>query len=207
MFQKYLRGQVWVYTPENTNDEKEPTYVQKGKRPCVIVSNDVANYHSKTVVVLPCTTAIKNDIPTHAHFKNVENGLVNVVMAEQIVTIDKRQLGEYVGMLDDTTMSEINDAMMLELGITDVLAFYSNEVAEKPVTNKTVYGKGNVVTDEALDYMREFVETYTNKGPDKTAELYKFTKETTKTYYYKYRKKLKEIDDGSCETIKSSSAE
>lgn len=200
MFQKYLRGQVWVYTPE---DEKESTYVQKGKRPCVIVSNDVANYHSKTVVVLPCTTAIKNDIPTHVHFKNVENGLVNVVMAEQIVTIDKRQIGEYVGMLDETTMSEINTAMMLELGINDSFAVNTEDVVEKPTTDKVVYGKGKVVTDDALDYMRDFVETYINKGKTKTAELYGFTEETTKTYYYKYKKKLKEIDDGSCETIES----
>lgn len=200
MFQKYLRGQVWVYTPE---DEKESTYVQKGRRPCVIVSNDVANYHSKTVVVLPCTTAIKNDIPTHVHFKNVENGLVNVVMAEQIVTIDKRQIGEYIGMLDETTMSEINTAMMLELGINDSFAVNKEDVVEKPTTDKVVYGKGKVVTDDALDYMRDFVETYINKGKTKTAELYGFTEETTKTYYYKYKKKLKEIDDGSCETIES----
>lgn len=198
MFQKYLRGQVWVYTPE---DEKESTYVQKGRRPCVIVSNDVANYHSKTVVVLPCTTAIKNDIPTHVHFKNVENGLVNVVMAEQIVTIDKRQIGEYIGMLDETTMSEINTAMMLELGINDSFAVNKEDVVEKPTTDKVVYGKGKVVTDDALDYMRDFVETYINKGKTKTAELYGFTEETTKTYYYKYKKKLKEIDDGSCETV------
>lgn len=200
MFQKYLRGQVWVYTPE---DEKESTYVQKGRRPCVIVSNDVANYHSKTVVVLPCTTAIKNDIPTHVHFKNVENGLVNVVMAEQIVTIDKRQIGEYVGMLDETTMSEINTAMMLELGINDSFAVNKEDVVEKPTTDKVVYGRGKVVTDDALDYMRDFVETYINKGKTKTAELYGFTEETTKTYYYKYKKKLKEIDDGSCETVES----
>lgn len=200
MFQKYLRGQVWVYTPE---DEKESTYVQKGRRPCVIVSNDVANYHSNTVVVLPCTTAIKNDIPTHVHFKNVENGLVNVVMAEQIVTIDKRQIGEYVGMLDETTMSEIDTAMMLELGITDLFAVNKEDVVEKPTTDKVVYGKGKVVTDDALDYMRDFVETYINKGKTKTAELYGFTEETTKTYYYKYKKKLKEIDDGSCETVES----
>ena len=200
MFQKYLRGQVWVYTPE---DEKESTYVQKGKRPCVIVSNDVANYHSKTVVVLPCTTAIKNDIPTHVHFKNVENGLVNVVMAEQIVTIDKRQIGEYVGMLDETTMSEIDTAMMLELGITDLFAVNKENIVEKPIDDKVVYGKGKVVTDDALDYMRDFVETYINKGKSKTAELYGFTEETTKTYYYKYKKKLKEIDNGSCETIES----
>lgn len=200
MFQKYLRGQVWVYTPE---EEKESTYVQKGKRPCVIVSNDVANYHSKTVVVLPCTTAIKNDIPTHVHFKNVENGLVNVVMAEQIVTIDKRQIGEYVGMLDETTMSEIDTAMMLELGITDLFAVNKENIVEKPIDDKVVYGKGKVVTDDALDYMRDFVETYINKGKSKTAELYGFTEETTKTYYYKYKKKLKEIDNGSCETIES----
>lgn len=200
MFQKYLRGQVWVYTPE---DEKESTYVQKGRRPCVIVSNDVANYHSNTVVVLPCTTAIKNDIPTHVHFKNVENGLVNVVMAEQIVTIDKRQIGEYVGMLDETTMSEINTAMMLELGINDSFAVNKEDVVEKPITDKVVYGRGKVVTDDALDYMRDFVETYINKGKTKTAELYGFTEETTKTYYYKYKKKLKEIDDGSCETVES----
>ena len=200
MFQKYLRGQVWVYTPE---DEKESTYVQKGRRPCVIVSNDVANYHSKTVVVLPCTTAIKNDIPTHVHFKNVENGLVNVVMAEQIVTIDKRQIGEYVGMLDETTISEINTAIMLELGINDSFAVNKENVVEKPTTDKVVYGRGKVVTDDALDYMRDFVETYINKGKTKTAELYGFTEETTKTYYYKYKKKLKEIDDGSCETVES----
>ena len=201
MFQKYLRGQVWIYNPLDAKDIGYDTNVQTGKRPCVILSNDVANYHSGTLVVAPCTTVLKNNIPTHVRFKNVENGLINVVMAEQVVTVDKRQMGNYIGMLDESTMQEIEQALMVELGLVTPPALHKQEKEEVDTNTDEcsksdiiTFGKGNTVTGDAVDYMREFVETYTNKGPEKTAELYQFTAETTKSYYYRYRKKLKEID-------------
>lgn len=212
MFQKYLRGQVWVYTPLDDKSTGYDTNVQTGKRPCVILSNDVANYHSGTLVVAPCTTALKNKIPTHVKFKNVDNGLINVVMTEQIVTVDKRQMGNYVGMLDITTMEEIEQAMMIELGLTPHPALHKQDIAEltedvEPIEKHSGsdiirFGKGNTITGDAVDYMREFVETYTNQGLEKTAEIYKFTKETAKSYYYRYRKKLREVDGvGTDKTI------
>lgn len=38
---------------------------QQGKRPCVIIQNDIGNYNSCTTIVAPMTTQRKKDLPTH----------------------------------------------------------------------------------------------------------------------------------------------
>ena len=65
---------------------------QGGKRPVLIISNDIGNKHSPTVIVAAITgkTQTKAKLPTHTEVKNVE-GLDrdSVILLEQIRTIDK----------------------------------------------------------------------------------------------------------------------
>ncbi len=106
------RGEVyWV----NIKDRLD--HVQDGFRPCVVVQNDRENAVSNTTVVCPLTASIKRmDMATHVL---VKKGLPkeSTVLCEQIFTVDKANIGDYVATLDDWKMREISVAIMVSLGI------------------------------------------------------------------------------------------
>ena len=94
---------------------------QKGIRPVIVVQNDIGNKYSPTVTVLPITTKIhkSNGMPTHVIIDN-DGGLFekSSVMAEQISTIDKSKLIEYIGTIRDKTLRRrIDKALRIQLGI------------------------------------------------------------------------------------------
>lgn len=59
----------------------------------------------------------KPDLPTHV--KVSANGLLleSTVLLEQIKTIDKSRLDEYIGRLDKDTMGKVDYAVITSLGI------------------------------------------------------------------------------------------
>lgn len=75
---------------------------QGGIRPVLIISNDIGNSHSPTVIIAAITgkTQTKAKLPTHTEVKDVE-GLDrdSIILLEQIRTIDKRRLREYMEFL------------------------------------------------------------------------------------------------------------
>lgn len=82
-------------------DMGKDSHIQQGIRPVVIVSNDAANTYSPVVTVVPLTTRRhKKRLPTHAKLKGY--GLVgtNLLLAEQIITIDRDALFRQVGTID-----------------------------------------------------------------------------------------------------------
>lgn len=80
--------------------------IQSGKRPCLVVQNNKGNAFAPTVVVVPLTTQLKKiGQPTHHIIhRSKSNGLRcdSMVLAEQVVTVDKRALGEYIGSVAST---------------------------------------------------------------------------------------------------------
>ncbi len=91
---------------------------QGGIRPVLIVQNNVGNKHSPTLVVLPLSTAKKKNLPTHIHIKGSKAlPKDSIVLAEQIRTIDRYRLREYVGSIDKEIMDEINGAMKISIGV------------------------------------------------------------------------------------------
>lgn len=91
---------------------------QGGIRPVLVVQNNVGNRYSPTVVVLPLSTAKKHYLPTHIHIR-CSKALPkdSVVLAEQIRTIDRDRLRDYVGSLDKEMMNKINEAMKISIGV------------------------------------------------------------------------------------------
>ena len=92
---------------------------QNGFRPVLILSNDIGNRHSPTVVVAAITgKPEKMDLPTH-YFLPAGNGLEvpSVVVLEQVRTIDKRRLDDYIGRLNKTTMKGIDRALAVSMGL------------------------------------------------------------------------------------------
>lgn len=83
----------------------EGVSVQDGYRPILIVSNDTANSHSDTLTVVPLTSKMKKQhLPTHVMLRTTECDFLqnrSMVLAEQITTIGKNQLRNYVGRVID----------------------------------------------------------------------------------------------------------
>lgn len=97
---------------------------QGGKRPAIIVQNDIGNHYSSTTIVVPCTTALKHYQPTHIsteqadtkfYYSNLQEN--NTVLAEQITTIDKSRLLQFFGEMSDEFMDKLQDSIDISLGL------------------------------------------------------------------------------------------
>lgn len=96
---------------------------QHGSRPVLIIQNNIGNKFSTTVIVAVITSQITNKakLPTH-YLITAQQGLGrdSLVLLEQIRTIDKARLREYIGTLGSETMSEIDKALAISLGISNI---------------------------------------------------------------------------------------
>ena len=93
---------------------------QGGIRPVLIIQNDVGNKHSPTVICAAITSRMnKAKLPTHIELTGRNVGLTkdSVVLLEQIRTIDRSRLKEYIGHLDRRQMGGVDRAMAASLGL------------------------------------------------------------------------------------------
>ena len=92
---------------------------QGGIRPVLIIQNDIGNRYSPTVIVVAITSKLKKELPTNVEIGCMEPLQKNsVVLLEQIRTIDRIRLLEYIGSLSDLRMISIDQALSLSLGLT-----------------------------------------------------------------------------------------
>jgi mRNA interferase MazF len=95
---------------------------QSGYRPVLIIQNNTGNKHSQTVIatIITSKTASKAKMPTHCPIKAQQGlGRDSLVLLEQIRTIDKARLREYIGMLDAVTMRRIDKALAVSVGLKE----------------------------------------------------------------------------------------
>ena len=92
-----------------------------GIRPVVIIQNDTGNRFAPTVVAAITSRTNKKDLPTHVHVKAQTGGLFadSVIMLEQMRTIDKTRLRQFLGRVDGATLQRIENAAKQSLGIID----------------------------------------------------------------------------------------
>lgn len=77
---------------------------QGGIRPVLIIQNDVGNRHSPTVICAAITSRMnKAKLPTHIEISAQQYQIVknSVILLEQIRTIDKKRLREFVCHVED----------------------------------------------------------------------------------------------------------
>lgn len=94
---------------------------QGGRRPVLIIQNDVGNRHSPTTIIAPITSSLSAKIyPTEVRIPTGTNGLTrdSSVLLNQIKAIDKRRLEQRIGQLDQAIMRQIDQAIMISLGLT-----------------------------------------------------------------------------------------
>lgn len=93
---------------------------QGGRRPVLVVQNDVGNKYSPTVIVAAITSQItKAKLPTHVEIPAKQYNLDkdSVILLEQMRTIDKRRLREKVTHLSDDIMGRVDDALRISIGL------------------------------------------------------------------------------------------
>ena len=94
---------------------------QGGVRPVLIVQNNMGNRYSPTVIAAAITSQqSKANIPTHILIESEASGLQknSVVLLEQVRTIDKKRLREKMGSINPSTMSRIDEAISISMGLS-----------------------------------------------------------------------------------------
>ena len=92
---------------------------QGGYRPVLIIQNDIGNKYSPTVIAAVITTRkTKANLPTHI-WLNAECGLPkeSMVECEQVRTIDKTRLQEFMGQVSQEVMSEIDKGLKISFAL------------------------------------------------------------------------------------------
>lgn len=95
---------------------------QGGVRPVLIIQNDVGNHFSPTVIAASITSRQrKHRLPTHVFLPVSTEGLQrnSIVLLEQVRTIDRTRLGDYIGKLDETAMEAVDAALAISIGIKE----------------------------------------------------------------------------------------
>jgi mRNA interferase MazF len=92
---------------------------QAGRRPVLIVQNDAGNAASPTVIVAAITSRRpRRDYPFLVTLPTGTLPVPSVVNCSQIGTVDKSRLSaEPIGRLDLETMTEVDDALRVSLGL------------------------------------------------------------------------------------------
>ena len=92
---------------------------QSGKRPALIIQNDIGNRFSPTVIVAACTTAEIKAYPFIVSVGKAESGLPRdcKINLAAILTIDKSHLVDKCGELNKDKMSEVDIAIKRSLAL------------------------------------------------------------------------------------------
>lgn len=91
---------------------------QGGIRPVLIIQNNVGNRHSPTVICAAITSKMnKAKLPTHIEISTKDYGIIrnSVILLEQIRTIDKQRLREFVCHIDGKMMGKVDQAIRISL--------------------------------------------------------------------------------------------
>ena len=94
---------------------------QAGRRPVLVIQNDVGNEMAPTVIVAPLTTkSFTKDYPINVHVPKGIAGLKenSTVLLSQIRTIDKSRLEHKIGHLPPAYLQKINQAISISVGLT-----------------------------------------------------------------------------------------
>ena len=109
------RGEVyWLQLAGTVGSE------QAGRRPVLIIQNDVGNRSSPTTIVAAITSQPRTrQYPFHVPFTAKESDLRldGTVLCEQIQTVDQGRLDGLAGTLSQDKMQEVDLALCWSLGL------------------------------------------------------------------------------------------
>jgi len=109
-----FRGNVYIV---DLGDNKGS--VQNGIRPCVVIGNNMNNVHSNTTQIIPFTTSEKQNLPVHISLNKSKYPFLmqdSVAIVEQITTVDKGQIRQFIGNLTENDMDKIIECLNIQVG-------------------------------------------------------------------------------------------
>lgn len=86
------------------------------KRLYVVISNNTACKHGDSVLMCPLTSKRKKSLPTHVEIHNI-NGKTATVKCEDVYTISKKDILDYVTSLQNEELLKLNQAIFIALGL------------------------------------------------------------------------------------------
>lgn len=89
---------------------------QRAGRPAIIVSNDTYNVASEVVEVVFLTTRPKSDMSTHIAIRSAPH--ISTAICEQITSVSKERIGDFVGTCTESEMAQIDVALRHSLALT-----------------------------------------------------------------------------------------
>jgi len=115
--QQFNRGEIWLV------DLGEGKGSIQGKlRPCIIVSNNMANRYSPVVHICPISSiGTKSKLPTHKSINKNSSGLLrdSIALCEQVMLVNKNEdiFLKKVGYCNSETMERINQGILIQFSI------------------------------------------------------------------------------------------
>ncbi|MCL2621056.1 MAG: type II toxin-antitoxin system PemK/MazF family toxin [Defluviitaleaceae bacterium] len=119
-----------LYTTNNPQPNRGDVFIarldsgcgseQWGMRPVLIIQNNIGNFFSPTVICAVITSSQgKRKLPTHIHINHKRYPLRkdSIVLLEQLHTIDKNRLYNWVCRLDKKHMERIENGLIVSLGM------------------------------------------------------------------------------------------
>ena len=109
------RGDIYYLNKHYNSDN-----IQLGRRPVIIIQNNVGHNNSPTTIVVPLTSKLKRPIPTHCFISKRDGGLNlnSTALCEQIFTVNKADLEKYIGTVTNTrTLKRLNRCIQISLNL------------------------------------------------------------------------------------------
>lgn len=108
------RGNIFYVREEGSYCGTE----QQGSRPALVVSNNTGNEHSGQVTIVYLTTKDKKPLPTHV---KIMCKVPSTALCEQITTVSKERLGDYIRCATPAEMRAIDKALAITLGLDNTV--------------------------------------------------------------------------------------
>lgn len=109
-YSKYYRGDIfWADLGDCVGREQEKP------RPVAIIQNDIGNRYSPTVIIVGITTQVDKEVyPTQF---DIEVKRASRVTCEQIKTIDKRRLGDFIRHMTPEELEQLDEKLAFSIGL------------------------------------------------------------------------------------------
>lgn len=149
----------WLQKRRSTTDDGKVVYKDEQTiRPVLIISNDIMNKYSSTIIIVGITSHLdKVQLPSHVPIKGEEHNLPkdSTIVCEQVKTILKTDLFKRVSRVSDSTLKEV------------AKAFSFNTFVDATFFKKMDLKEVDFIIDESIpvkeDYNNEFKEIIAGK--------------------------------------------
>ena len=108
------RGEIWLV---NWNPARGSE--QAGRRPALVIQNDIGNEMAPTTIVAAISSSVKI-FPMNVKIDPPEGGLdlPSIIKTSQILTVAKERLEKRLGRISTKKMEDVNRAIKLSLNLT-----------------------------------------------------------------------------------------